>query len=139
MTPLESTPAKRPPFYTAAVLLHAACGFLALAAAGTLAALAGTGTLVTTTVGLATQEEDTVPAILILVLVTSVLLVIAVTSALSLFLAWKAWGMKRFWVWALVIWSIVHLSSGCGIFLTILTVIGGMQVLEQDRERAGAA
>ena len=134
MSPLESIPSKRPPAHAAAVLLHGAWGVFVLALAGTLATLTGLGSIVTTIVGVASQEEDTVPAIFILAFLTCALLFVAVTSALSLFLAWKAWGMKRFWVWALMIWSIVHLSTGCGIFLTILTVIGGVQVLELTKD-----
>jgi hypothetical protein len=137
MTPLDATPPQRPRLLAAAVILHGLWGLFVLAATGILACLSGLGSIVVTIVGVASQEEDVIPAILILGAVTLGLLLLVATSALSVFLAWKAWGMQRFWIWALMIWSIIHLPTGCGVVLTILTVIGGFQALELAKDDEG--
>lgn len=139
MPSLHSSPPDRPPLHAAAILLHAVWGLFVLVTAGITAGIAAVGSIIAAIAGVATQEDEAIPVIAFLAIVTLVLLVVAAMSALSLFLAWKAWGMQRFWIWALMIWSIVHLSTGCGIVLTILTVVGGIQALETiDGKRPAA-
>jgi hypothetical protein len=128
----------RPPLFTAAVLLHAAYGLFVLVCCGVLAALAGIGSFATTIGAIASQDEDIVPVAILLAVVALVMILCAASSLITLLLGWQAWGMKRLWIWALMIWSILYLSSGCGIVVTILTVVGGVQALEALDRRTPA-
>lgn len=134
MPSLNPSPPERPAIHTLALVLHAICGGIGLIATLFLAFLAASGSAVSTLVGIASQEEDAIPVSIALIIITAALLFGAISSFVSVSLAWKASQMKRFWIWALMIWSIIHVSSGCGIVLTILTVVGGFQALEAERE-----
>ncbi len=129
-------PRERPGVFIAAVLLHVVEGFFSVilgtfGVAGT--ALAGSIVAVA-----AHGDDDAVVAVLVLAAVGALLLLSLGFGLVTLFLAYKAWSMERVWVIALIVFSLVTLViEPCGILTAVLTLIGGLQVLELDRPRPG--
>ena len=91
-------------------------------------------------VGINVDGEDALFAFLGLGLAAFVLILVAGLGLVTLFLSYKAWGMARFWVWALILFSILSIPiEPWAIIAAVLTIIGGMQVLEQQREAMAKA
>jgi hypothetical protein len=127
---------ERPGVFIAAVLLHVIEGFFSVIV-GTfgVAATVLAGSIVAVA---AHGDDDAVVAVLVLAAVGALLLLSLGFGLVTLFLAYKAWGMERVWVIALIVFSLVTLAiEPCGILTAVLTLVGGLQVLELDRPRAG--
>ena len=128
---------ERPGLFVAAVLLHVIEGFLtAVLGAFGILTLAFAGAIVAVNA----DGDDAWVAVLAILVVMGFVAFATGLGLIALFLAYKAWGMERVWVIALIAFSVLSLAAEpCGILVTVLTVIVGMQVLEAQKRAAPAA
>jgi len=132
MPPEEAV--ERPLLFKVAIWLNALWGAFALVLCSVLAVLTALGGGISSIVAIS-GEDDAIPVALALFLAAFALLFGIAMSVISLFLSVKAWGMKRFWIWALLIWACLHAMSNFGI-VALITIIGSVQALERTKEDA---
>ena len=125
---------ERPGFFVAAILFHVVEGFTTVVL-GTFGVLGLA--LTATIVAVSADPHDAGIAVLVLCGVMALVAFLVALGLFTLFLAYKAWGMERFWVLALIVFSVLSLTvEPCGILVTVVTLIGGLQALEAvDREK----
>ena len=129
--PSLTPPPPRPPALSVAIVLHVLLGVIyAVMPFFVIGGVSIGGIAVTASEGF----EDAFPVLLLLGLVGLGSLLFGVMGLISLIVSYKAWRMSHVGIWALMIWSVVHLSSGCGLLVTILTLVGGVQALERRAE-----
>ncbi len=119
---------ERPGFFTVAIFLHVLEGFLLLLAS--VLGLVGLG-IGFIAVAINVDGEEAAWAIFGIGLGAAVMAGLFFFGLLILFLAYKAWGMGRVWIWALIVFALLASASGFGLIVAVLTVIGGVQALEK--------
>ena len=128
--PTESRP-DRPGFFIVAILLHVVEG-LVLLLGSTLGALGLAIGLVV--VAIETRGDEAVAAILGILLGSLIMAVIFGVGLVTLFLSYKAWSMKRGWIWAILIFSLLSIVfEPWGFLLAAVTVVGAVQALDRTR------
>ena len=75
-----------------------------------------------TIVAVSADPHDAGIAVLVLCAVMALVAFTVVLGLFTLFLAYKAWSMDRFWVLALIVFSVLSLTvEPCGILVTLVT------------------
>lgn len=119
---------ERPGLFVAAILLHVLEGFFTVVI-GTFGVLALA--FAAAIVGASADSDDAAVAIIALLATMAFVALLVGLGLITLFLAYKAWSMERLWVIALIVFSVLTLAlEPCGILITVLTVIGGLQALD---------
>ena len=125
-----STGLARPGLFVLGVLLQVLKGFLWLG----VSCLGLFGLWLGIFIGMMESHHDDEVFGLMLGLIfgTMALAVIFFLALLNLFLAFKAWGMSRFWLWALVVFSLLTMVfDPCPLLFVGVTVIGCVLALER--------
>lgn len=128
----STTAAERPGFFTVAIFLHVLEGFLCL-----LASVLGLVGLAIGFVAVAinVDGEEAFWSIFGIALGAAAMGLIFFLGLLTLLISYKAWGMRRFWIWALIVFSLISIAfEPWGLILAGLTVIGGVQALEKTTD-----
>lgn len=124
---------ERPGLFVAAILFHVFEGFCTVVL-GTFGVLGLA--FAAAIVAAAAENDDAAVAIVALLFTMAFVALLIGLGLITLFLAYKAWSMERTWIIALIVFSVLSLVlEPCGILVTVLTVIGGLQALDA-RERA---
>src|SRR5262245_23631317 len=124
----QSVRPERPGLFIAAILFHVFEGFCTVVL-GTFGVMGLA--LAAAIVAASAETDDACVAIIALVGSMAFVAVFIALGLITLYLAYKAWSMERMWVIALIVYSVLSLVlEPCGILITVLTVIGGLQALD---------
>lgn len=137
MTLPPASQPERPALFVAAVLFHVIEGFVTVVL-GTfgILALAFAAAIVAANA----RGDDAWIAVVAILAVMGILAFGTGLGLIALFVSYKAWSLERVWVIALIAFSVLSLAAEpCGILVAVLTVIGGMQVLDAQKRGAPAA
>ena len=119
---------ERPGLFIAAILFHVFEGFCTVVL-GTFGVMGLA--FAAAIVAASAESDDACVAIIALVGTMAFVAIFIGLGLITLYLAYRAWSMERLWVIALIVYSVLSLVlEPCGILVTVLTVIGGLQALD---------
>ncbi|MCZ6597721.1 MAG: hypothetical protein O7B99_08795 [Planctomycetota bacterium] len=129
MSPM-SNDIRRPGLFVLGVLLQVLRGFFLLG----VSCVGLFGLWLAIFIGLmeSNHDDEVVSLMIGLILGTLALGLFFFLAVLNLFLAFKAWGMSRFWLWGLILFSLLTMAfDPCPLLFVGVTVIGCVLALER--------